>query len=291
MTLILSCLTPKMVFQVSDRRLTLHSDAEAIGDDDRNKAVFVGRVSFGYTGLANIGAVRTDDWLAKVISQGPTWDMMAVAERIRTAATEAFRKIPRRIGRHIFEGVGWFRLTGEKDLTPGLITIHNCLDEATATWLPEAYPEFRISSQFPSSLPGACILHSAGVDPTPQEKAAVVRLVRKCAKRKNSAAVLQAMIRSMRWLSGRHSRIGNSLLAVSIPKRSVEESERTGRITLIAAPPNDRTASFLYVSAGKTIWHGPHIANEGTVLTGFQGGPLSALPESMRNQMRKPPQA
>jgi hypothetical protein len=279
MTLILSCLTADNVFQVSDRRLTLHADAEAIGDDDRNKAVFVGRVSFGYTGLANIGAVRTDDWLAKVISQGPTRDMAAVAERIRTAATEASRGVPRRIGRHVFEGVGWFRLAGEKDLTPGLITIHNCLDEVTSTWLPEAYTEFRISTQFPSSLPGKCVLHSAGVDPTPQEKDAVVRLVRRCAKRQNPAAILQAMIRSMSWLSRQHSRIGNSFLAVSIPKRSVEENERTGRITLLATPPNDRTASFVYVSAGKVVWHGPHVASEGTVLTGIQCGPASALPE------------
>jgi hypothetical protein len=289
MTLILSCLTADTVFQVSDRRLTLHSDAETIGDDDRNKAVFLGRVSFGYTGLANIGVVRTDDWLAKIISQGPTKDMTVVAERIRVAATEAFRGIPRRIGRHVFEGVGWFRLAGANDLRPGLISIHNCFDDKTATWLPEASAEFRISTQFPSSFPGKCILHSAGVDPTPQEKSAVVRLVRKCAKRQNSAAVLQAMIRSMSWLSGRHARIGNSFLAVSIPKRSVEESERTGRIGLFAAPPNDRTASFLYVSAGKTVWHGPHMASEGTVLTGFQCGPASELPESLRKQMLKPP--
>jgi hypothetical protein len=282
MTLILSCLTADTVFQVSDRRLTLHSDAETIRDDDRNKAVFLGRVSFGYTGLANIGAVRTDDWLAKVISQGPTIrDMSAVADRIRTAANEAFRGIPRGIGRHIFQGVGWFRLAGEKDLTPGVITIHNCLDEATATWLPEAYPEFRISTQFPSSLPGNCILQSVGVDPTPQEKSAVLRLVRKCAKRKNPVAVVQAMIRSMRWLSGRHSRIGNSFLAVSIPKRSVEEIERTGRLLLVASPPNDRTASFLYISAGKLIWHGPHIVKEGTFLT-FECGPISALPEERK---------
>jgi hypothetical protein len=279
MTLILSCLTSDAVFQVSDRRLTLHSDAETIGDDDRNKSVFIGRVAFGYTGLASIGVVRTDDWLAKVISQGPTNSMVTVAERIRAAATEAFRGIHRRIGRHVFEGVGWFRLTGEKDLRPGLITIHNCLDQATSTWIPEAYAEFRTSTQFPPHLPANCVLHSVGVDPTQQEKSAVVRLVRSCTRRRNSAAVLQAMIRSMHWLSTRHARIGKSFLAVSIPKRSVEDTERTGRIALIAAPPNDRTASFLYISPGKVVWHGPHVASEGTVLTGFRCGPTSALPK------------
>jgi hypothetical protein len=66
MTLVLTCLTARNVYQVSDRRLTRISNPEEIMDDERNKAVFVGRVSFGYTGLAEIGKERTDNWLARV---------------------------------------------------------------------------------------------------------------------------------------------------------------------------------------------------------------------------------
>jgi hypothetical protein len=275
MTLILACLTANTAYQVSDRRLTRLLEPETIIDDDRNKAVFVGRVSFGYTGLAEIGNERTDNWLARVISEGPTNDMAQVAERIRNGATVAFRRMPRNVRHHAFQGVGWFRLRGERCLSPGIVTVHNCLDDHTGLWVGQPFEEFRISTQFPSSLPGSCILNSVGVTPTAQEKGAIVRLVRKCVKHRTStpATVAKALIISLRWLSTRHPRIGSSLLAISLPKRSVEEWERTGRSALLAGPPNDRTATFTYISPnGTRTWFGPHIVREGVVLTGVKVG-------------------
>lgn len=280
MTLVLACLTASTVYQVSDRRLTELSNPEAVIDDERNKAVFVGRVSFGYTGLAQILNERSDNWLARVISEGPTNDMAEVAERIRSAASEAFRRMPNRAA-HAFQGVGWFRLKGENRLSPGIITIHNCLDEQTGLWLGEPSKDFRILTQFPSSLPGSCILNSVGVTPTARDKSAVLRLVRKCVKHRTStpATVLKALIVSMRWLSRRYVRIGKSLLAVSLPKNSVEEWERTGRFMLLAAPPNDLTATFTYVSPrGSQTWFGPHIASQGVVLTDVKVGSLDKPP-------------
>ena len=64
--LILSCATPDYVFQVSDRRLRSLNGPRAVQvmDGDRNKVVLVdGHFAFGYTGLAELGSVRTSDWL------------------------------------------------------------------------------------------------------------------------------------------------------------------------------------------------------------------------------------
>jgi hypothetical protein len=277
MTLILACLTPRAVYQVSDRRLTRPWNANAIVDDESNKNVFLGRFSFGYTGLAFLGQERTDLWLARVISEGPVLDMAVVAERIRVKATAAFLPLPRISRRHAFQGVGWLRLKGEQHLSPGLITVHNGIDEQTGSWLREALPEFRTSVQFPSSFPGGCILNSVGVTPTPQEKDAIVRLVRKCVKHRRStpAAVVKSLIISVRWLNGRHPRIGNSILALSIPKQSVDTWEQTGSSLLLAAPPNDSTATFTYASPqGSLRWYGPHVVSEGVVLTDVQVGVL-----------------
>jgi hypothetical protein len=277
MTLILTCLTARNVYQVSDHRLTRISNPEEIMDDERNKAVFVGWGSFGYTGLAEIGKERTDNWLARVISEGPTNNMAQVAERIRSAASAAFRSLPRKYRHHAFQGAGWFRLQGEEQLSPGIMMIHNGVDEQTGGWLVEPLEEFRTATQFPSSLPGGCILNSVGVVASAAEKDAVVRLLRKCVKHRSStpATVHKALIISMRWLSSRHPTIGNSLLAVSLPKHSVEEWQRTGLTTLIAALPNNSTATFTYVSPqGSLTWFGPHIASEGVVLTGVQAGSL-----------------
>jgi hypothetical protein len=285
MTLILTCLTACTVYQVSDRRLTRITNASEIIDDERNKSVFVGRVSFGYTGLAEIGQERTDNWLARVISEGPTNDMAQVAERIRSAATAAFRTLPKQYRHHAFQGSGWFRLQGEKGLSPGIITVHNSIDEQTGQWVSEPFDEFRTATQFPSKLDGGCVLNSVGVMPTASEKDAVVRLIRKCVKHRTStpATVVKGLIISVRWLSGRHERVGNSILAVTLPKKSVENWERTGRSMLLAAPPNDSTATFTSASRqGSLSWNGPHIANQGIVLTDVQVGGWPSREKSSR---------
>jgi hypothetical protein len=275
MTLILACLTPRMVYQISDRRLTRAWNSKAIVDDERNKCVFVGRVSFGYTGLAFVGNERTDLWLARVISEGPIQDMAVVAERIRSTASRVFRPLPRRSRHHAFQGVGWFRLKGEQQLSPGLITIHNCIDEQTGLWVHEAFPEFRTSVHFPSSFPRRFILNSIGETPTDQDKGAVAYLLHRVVKHRRSTPerIIIRLIVSVKWLSERYPRIGNSVLAVSIPKHSVEEEERTGRSFLLAAPPNDRTATFISASpSGGMRWHGPHVVSEGIVLGDVQVG-------------------
>lgn len=66
MTLILSCLTPKYIVQVSDRRLTWPDGR--VFDETANKAiVFHGRAAIAYTGIALIGSQRTDEWIADQI--------------------------------------------------------------------------------------------------------------------------------------------------------------------------------------------------------------------------------
>lgn len=283
MTLILSCLTARTVYQVSDRLIADWVDP-ARNREERNKAVLVaGRVSFGYTGRAEIAGERTDTWLARVISDGPTNNMGEVAERIRSAATVEFQKlrhIPKDYRRHAFQGVGWFRPNGRASLLPGVIAIHNCLDELNGGWLEQPFDEFRTATtQFPCSLPGGCRLDSVGIVPTAQERSAVVRLVRKCVKHRTSTpgTVLKALILSMRWLSARHSaRVGNKLLAISLPQHAVEEYERSGRMALLAAPPNDWTATFAYSSPEATLtWFGPHIVNQGSVVTDTKVGWLN----------------
>jgi len=204
MTLILTCLTARTVYQVSDRRLTYIANPKKIKDDETNKAVLVGRVGFGYTGLAEIGQERTDDWLARVISEGPIDDMAKVAERIRSAASAAFRSLSRKDRHHAFQGAGWFRLDEDEGrLSPGIITVHNAIDEQTGQWVSEPFDEFRTATQFPLRFEGGCVLNSVGVPVTAREKNAVVRLVRKCVKNRKStpAAVVKALIMSMKWLS------------------------------------------------------------------------------------------
>lgn len=62
MTLIISCVTRDFVVQASDRRVSVPN--RRVGDDRANKAIFYcGQSAWAYTGLAQIGPKRTDEWL------------------------------------------------------------------------------------------------------------------------------------------------------------------------------------------------------------------------------------
>ena len=150
MTLILSCLTPSAVYQVSDRRITNLLPPGDVMDDEQNKAVMIGsRFAFAYNGLSEIAGECSDTWLARVISESDTNDMAAVVNHIRTSANDAFQRItgPKKNRRHAFHGVGWLRLKGESDLSPASLTIHNAIDPLTWMWLPEAKDEFQLNTQ------------------------------------------------------------------------------------------------------------------------------------------------
>src|SRR5437016_4841959 len=94
MTLILSLATPEFVVQVSDRRLTTLRPGTTqfdIVDDNRNKIVDWGnRVVFGYTGLAQINGISTDDWLARSLASIGNTDLNLVLKHVRDRATQDF---------------------------------------------------------------------------------------------------------------------------------------------------------------------------------------------------------
>lgn len=280
MTIVLACVTSDAVYQISDRRLVDVATRAQVIDDEKNKAVLVNsRVAFGYTGLARIDGESTDTWLAKVIACGSTSDMAEVAERIRARATHAFTSmtIPKAYKRHAFQAVGWFQLRGEKESTPGIVVVHNALDEKTGSWLSEPLEEFCISTQFPTHFPGGCILNSVGVVPSAQEKSAVLRLARKALKRRDIApnAILRALVESMTWLSGRHQEIGRGLMIVRLYRKASDEAAATGMHMAIAGAIDSKLPTFFYVSAtGLTTHFGPHFVVGQSVLTDFQGGAL-----------------
>jgi hypothetical protein len=84
----------------------------------------------------------------------------------------------------------------------------------------------------------------------------------------------------MLWLSSRHATIGAGLIAVCLPKKAAEESERSDNFFLYAGAPSSATATFMYVSAtGLLTCFGPHLVAEGVALTDFQGGSLHLRPD------------
>jgi hypothetical protein len=74
MTLILTVANDQRVFQVSDRRITARhaNGATTIPQDDECKSIYVrcndAHFALSYTGLARMGSMRMDQWLAKEIA-------------------------------------------------------------------------------------------------------------------------------------------------------------------------------------------------------------------------------
>lgn len=282
MTFILSCATENAVYQVSDRRLTWLGGPSpgSVKDDESNKAVLIdGRMAYGYTGIAEVGGIRTDDWLAGLFGNQSTSDLAAVAERIRSEATTAFARMTVadiRWTRHAFVGIGWGTYRGETQLEPILVTISNALS-AEGEWEIIPSDQFRTSlNQWGATLASFSIA-AAGQSITNSEKKAIWRYIRRVVRK---GAPPTAMIRALSdcrlWIAKRYSSVGAGLLAMCIPKAAVERQRATGQILALTGPPGDDYASFVYrpSDGANLVIYGPHFAAGGGVMTNFTLTPL-----------------
>lgn len=256
-------------------------------DDESNKAIFVnGTVAFGYTGISEVNGERTDLWLARVAALEPTTNMGAISRRIRDEATAAFARmqLASRYKRHAFEGAGWFTYPDRPELRPGIVTIQNALTADTQEWLPYARPTFELSYRFPQLRRAQFHLTSVGLTPSPAERVAIARLIRKCVHRqtRRQATLMHALVHSMRWLHNRYqpnSPIGPNLMFVSLPKAAAQQVKSTGEFMALAGQPVAHTATFLDVNAsGRVNSFGPHVVFGGLSITDVVTGTLPSGP-------------
>jgi hypothetical protein len=131
MTLIISAVTSKKMYQVSDTRLTRNGD---LYNDYSIKTTLVACknafISISYTGLAYLDNLRTDEWLVKILSDFHAWDktLIEIAEHIKSAATIEFKKINNQILCHSFVIIGYF-VNAKCIASPTIGLITNCEDE------------------------------------------------------------------------------------------------------------------------------------------------------------------
>lgn len=135
MTLILSCITPTFVVQISDRRLIWLDGPHKgkVKDDNANKMIVLcNRLTLAYTGLAEIGSQKTDHWLLDVLAEIKPYNPRKAIEAIAERASRAFRFLqgsPEH-KRQAFVVAGWARFSKDGELTPFLSAISNALDDA-----------------------------------------------------------------------------------------------------------------------------------------------------------------
>jgi len=96
MTLILTLGNSEQMLQVSDRRLSRNGQ---LVEDESSKAGLLtclnARLAFGFAGIAEYDLFRTRDWLLETLGDsGPEYNAMEILERLRSRASDTFRKDP-----------------------------------------------------------------------------------------------------------------------------------------------------------------------------------------------------
>jgi hypothetical protein len=287
MTLVLSCITPDLAVQVSDRRVTWLSGPNKgqIADDNRNKVVVVcNRLAIGYSGPAEIGPQRTDDWLLGVVSDVVPYDVNRVLRDVREGATSAFRRIlddPQGAKRHAFVVIGWAKWGGL--LQPFITSISNALDDAWR-WMPSADEEFR-----PRTVALATReiqLVATGQDLDAKERIRIERELRGCLERKTwPYGFIRVLAESIRRIYDKNPSgpVGRALLAISLPRPAISP-------VLIAIPvlpwfaAGTVTSLHFPADAAEGIVYGPHSTCSGIVMKDpiLEGEPVSELRLGLR---------
>lgn len=269
MTLILSLVTPSVVVQLSDRRVSfLRGGRVEARDDLTNKAVvYCGRVAFSYTGVAEVRGQRTDKWIANVLSEAAL--LPKGFELLRKRGTAAFRGagLPLSI-----VAAGWTFRPPDGHLAPFYSIVSNSF--ANGRWLREPMDRFVwVIEVAPERRFGLFI---AGRTVPSNDRRSLHRNLKRVSHRGlHVSNAIRLMADTVRSRARFDRAVGEDLLINCIPKAAVSSSS-SRQVTLISGSPLPDVPTFLYMPAARDepIVHGPTFVCHGAVMSDFQAGPL-----------------
>lgn len=270
MTLIFGMLTQRYVLLASDRRVVVPTGGGSycLDDDDRTKLAVLGTSSvFGYTGLAEIGGMRTHSWFIKFmkpsVDQGRTFDGL---RELRHELTRQFkrpriRRLSGNVRRHAFLGVGFKRRNADGHVFAAADLVTNFHDSHGNEY-ETAQDQFIVRSL---SLKPHAPLSLLGVGAVPREPQRHRDLERYLRRRLflgdplRAAHLLAHEIRRVAVAGGQHGPVGEGLLICCIPLNYVLNGGVPG------GPLDMETMSFAYVPASGTeqVWMTPALAVAG----------------------------
>jgi hypothetical protein len=271
-TLVLSCITPGWVAQVSDRRLT-YPDGSVADDDTTKAVVLLNSVSFGYTGLAQLPRaeaainlwhhlqaewVPTHQWLTELLGVA-TGNLSALNEVLELVCREANASMDKASAtvadpedrKHAFICVGWTRFGSEASLRPFLCSIANYDETGVGQFRGRPAPlgdnrRFlpHASSPLPNALAAKLQRDIGNYLQRSQHPAPVARL-------------LQDAIRSV---AKTNKTVGSGLLVTCLPRVAVEAAAAGQDWIIEAKEPTPDASTFLYMpsgsNTGRQVWPG-----------------------------------
>jgi hypothetical protein len=220
-TLVLTCITRKFVFQVSDRRVTYidrHGNG-TLADDNRNKLTVVcNELVFGYSGLAELDGRHTDEWLSDLLHEIVPYDINKVLAGVREGAEGAIAAVSHRkeLTRLAFVVGGWARRSATLPLEPFVWTISNALRDDW-TWRDEGGSEFRVQAKHLANGEAVALVATGARVQRARYKAAYRALIRCEDHDAGPEAFLRVMAAVIRETATEDATVGQNLLAVVLP--------------------------------------------------------------------------
>lgn len=289
MTLIISCITREFAVQVSDRRVSVPGQGR--GDDLANKAIFYcGQSAWAYTGLAQIGAKRTDEWLVDHFYQHAK-----LQEALKGMATSLDRAMvplayPRESKRLAVVGVGFARFptVGHQ---PYLAWVSDSLDPPHA-WRPRARPAF---ASYVRPLPSqqAFEVASYGQRLPREHQAELRRSVRQVLEHASGPlAIARLVTEVIQDVAQSNPAVGTNVMCMILTRGGVTPGNPSIRSLPIPLDPNAPTAdrfrafsdyrgeptcTYVPGSPDAIVFDGPMAVCEGVKVGGAVFGPAEAV--------------
>ncbi len=244
MTQVITAITNDYVLLVADRRLTYDVSGQ-LADDNACKLVSLCNVcGIGYTGLAEIERIPTHEWIAMALAAEHCSDPSTASRILAARATIAFSR-KHKIHKHTFVITGWAYFENLTGLRPFVGFITNTMNEA-GQLLPKASNNFCARTKALHDAEELWL--SVSGEPVLLERGnALERNLRKLiAKEISSKAALRFLVDEVIHTAGQVNTVGNKILALCIPRKAAQETIDSGTSPLLAAQPNEDTASFCY---------------------------------------------
>lgn len=283
MTQILSCVATDFVVQVSDRRVSMVDGSSF--EDVANKAIFfMNHSTWAYTGLAQLGRRRMDEWL---VERMRTCELHAEAvNAIAAGLTErlAVLRIESSLKRVAVVGVGFAQFAAS--IEPFLAVISN-FHIPVGRWAPAASPVVT-ARVWPLGDELPFYLSVAGQPLTNAELAQTNRLIGAAISRGTGPhAIARILTAVVQRVATRNVAVGPNVMASIVTRRGSElGSDFVGTVVHVGPdaaglrrfrPPADWNGEPQYIySPGApeaTVFYGPAVVARGIAWSGAMLGP------------------
>lgn len=271
MTLILSCLTPEYIVQVSDRRLTMPNGE--IFDDSANKAiVFLGHACIAYTGIAAIGSQRTDEWITNQLVGQPSLEQ--AINRLKDALNQTIPRL-RVPNKHLTVVIDWWGMpTPDSPYTSSSTILTNAYDPVTRSpsKMPQrsfvlnthALPEGKGYAFAPYGQNSDFVRYKQGLSADIYESM-VKRLYRAARRLGNDSAIADPIVLSrfmeeaVLTVASKNRSVGKNLMVATLYNPTVERNQ-------------EKCNTFVYRGWGRTdrVVYAPTIISPAMTVMGLQ---------------------